>query len=210
MPAKKVRRRLVQLLGRMRRAAATTGEPSVRAGLKQFLKVTRSYWPGLFRCYDAADLPRTNNDLEHTFGSHRYHERRSSGRRRASPGLVVMGSARLVSGLATRLRPERGCSCRRAMWRVGESCERSWRDAVKVGASNGDFAMTGRLSREVGATVSPVNFALFFFKRCRTSDLFLLCGLLLLEHHRPVMLASTVASSKSCISSRWSRRARVS
>ncbi|HWT78832.1 MAG TPA: hypothetical protein VN648_08505, partial [Candidatus Methylomirabilis sp.] len=45
----------------MRRAATTTGEPSVRAGLKQFLKVTRSYWPGLFRCYDAADLPRTNN-----------------------------------------------------------------------------------------------------------------------------------------------------
>ena len=92
LPTKKVRRRLVQLLGRMRRAATTTGEPSVRAGLKQFLKVTRSYWPGLFRCYDAADLPRTNNDLEHTFGSHRYHERRSSGRRRASPGLVVMGS----------------------------------------------------------------------------------------------------------------------
>jgi hypothetical protein len=108
LPAKKVRRRLVQLLVRMRRAAATTGEPSVRAGLKQFLKVTQSYWPGLFRCYESADVPRTNNDLEHTFGSHRYHERRSSGRRRASPGLVVMGSARVISGLATRLRPEEG------------------------------------------------------------------------------------------------------
>jgi hypothetical protein len=55
-----------------------------------------------------ADLPRTNNDLEHAFGSHRYHERRASGRRRASPGLVVMGSARVISGLATRLRPEEG------------------------------------------------------------------------------------------------------
>jgi hypothetical protein len=107
LPAKKVRRRLVQLLVRMRKAA-TTGEPSVRAGLKQFLKVTKSYWPGLFGCYDSADLPRTNNDLEHTFGSHRYHERRASGRRRASPGLVVMGSARVISGLATRLRPEEG------------------------------------------------------------------------------------------------------
>src|SRR4051794_7372411 len=92
----------------MRQAAATTTEPSVRAGLKQFLKVTKSYWPGLFRCYESADLPRTNNDLEHAFGSHRYHERRASGRRRASPGLVVMGSARLISGLATRLRPEEG------------------------------------------------------------------------------------------------------
>jgi hypothetical protein len=108
LPAKKVRRRLVQLLVRMRQAAATTGEPSVRAELRQFLKVTKSYWPGLFRCYESADLPRTNNDLEHTFGSHRYHERRASGRRRASPGLVVMGSARVVSGLATRLRPEEG------------------------------------------------------------------------------------------------------
>jgi hypothetical protein len=108
LPAKKVRRRLVQLLARMRQAAATTGEPSVRAGLKQFVKVTRSYWPGLFGCYESADLPRTNNDLEHTFGSHRYHERRSSGRRRASPGLVVMGSARVVSALATRLRPDEG------------------------------------------------------------------------------------------------------
>jgi hypothetical protein len=108
LPAKKVRRRLVQLLARMRQAAATTGEPSVRAGLKQFLKVTKSYWPGLFRCYESPDVPRTNNDLEQTFGSHRYHERRASGRRRASPGLVVMGSARIISGLATRLRPEEG------------------------------------------------------------------------------------------------------
>jgi hypothetical protein len=108
LPAKKVRRRLVQLLVRMRKAAAETGEPSVRAGLKQFVKVTKSYWAGLFGCYDSADLPRTNNDLEPTFGSHRYHERRASGRRRGSPGWVVMGSARVISGLATRLRPEEG------------------------------------------------------------------------------------------------------
>jgi hypothetical protein len=58
------------------------------------------------------DLPRTNNDLEHAFGSHRYHERRASGRRRAAPGLVVMGSARLISALATRLRPEEGLRLR--------------------------------------------------------------------------------------------------
>src|SRR5207247_2406878 len=108
LPAKKVRRRLVQLLVRMRQAAATATESSVGAGLKNFLKVTQSYWPGLFGCYESPDLPRPTNDLEHTFGSQRYHERRASGRRRASPGLVVMGSARLISGLATRLRPEEG------------------------------------------------------------------------------------------------------
>jgi hypothetical protein len=108
LPAKKVRRRMVQLLARMRRVAATTDEPAVRTGLKQFVKVTRSYWPGLFHCYESSDLPRTNNDLEHTFGSHRYHERRASGRRRGSPGVVVMGPARVISGLATRLRPDEG------------------------------------------------------------------------------------------------------
>jgi len=49
-------------------------------------------------------VPRTNNDLEHLFGSHRYHERRASGRKAASPGLVVRGSVRLVAGVVTRLR----------------------------------------------------------------------------------------------------------
>src|SRR5262249_31707299 len=90
LPTKQVRRRLTQLLVRMRRAAATADEPAVGSGLRHFLKVTKSYRPGLFHCYDCAELPRTNNDLEQAFGSHRYHERRASGRRRASPGLVVM------------------------------------------------------------------------------------------------------------------------
>jgi hypothetical protein len=108
LPAAKVRRRLVQLLARMRQAAATAAEPSVAEDLRHFLKVTKSYWPGLFACYASPDLPRTNNDLEHAFGSHRDHERRASGRRRASPGLVVTGSARVISSLATRLRPEEG------------------------------------------------------------------------------------------------------
>jgi hypothetical protein len=112
LPAKKVRQRLAQLLARMRQAAAKAAEPSVGEGLRHFLKVTKSYWPGLFGCYDSSDLPRTNNDLEHTFGSHRYHERRASGRRCASPGLVVMGSARVISGLATRLRPDEGLALR--------------------------------------------------------------------------------------------------
>lgn len=42
--------------------------------LATFRKVTASYWPGLFHCYDVADLPRTNNGLEQYFGSARYHE----------------------------------------------------------------------------------------------------------------------------------------
>jgi hypothetical protein len=30
-------------------------------------KVSRSYWPGLFHCYDVPSLPRTNNELESRF-----------------------------------------------------------------------------------------------------------------------------------------------
>ena len=72
--------------------------------MDHFVKVTRSYWPGLFASYDTADLPRTNNALEQLFGSHRYHERRASGRKGRSPGMVLRGSVRLVTGLATRNR----------------------------------------------------------------------------------------------------------
>ncbi len=67
-----------------------------------FLKVTTSYWPGLFHCYDVPDLPRTNNELEHFFGSARYHERRATGRKGASPGLVVRGAVRVVAAVASR------------------------------------------------------------------------------------------------------------
>jgi len=107
-PAAEVRRRLSRILSSMRQAAAQTEVEEVRQHLRHFVKVTKSYRPGLFHCYASADLPRTNNDLEHLFGSHRYHERRASGRKGASPGLVVMGSVRVVAGWATRLRPEEG------------------------------------------------------------------------------------------------------
>jgi hypothetical protein len=101
LPGRQVRRRLRRLLGEMRRRAES--EPGLSGALGHFVKVTDGYEPGLFHCYDAADLPRTNNGLEQLFGSHRYHERRSSGRKVASPGLVVRGGVRLVSGVLTRL-----------------------------------------------------------------------------------------------------------
>jgi len=72
--------------------------------MDQFLKVTASYWPGLFHCYTVPDLPRTNNDLEQFFGSVRHHERRASGRKRASATLVLRGSVRVVAAVATRSR----------------------------------------------------------------------------------------------------------
>lgn len=97
-----VKRRLGGLLGAMtrHRAAAGTLAPAVA----HFLKVSRSYWPGLFHCYEVSELPRTNNDLEQSFGAHRYHERRATGRKGASPALVLRGSVQLIAATATRLR----------------------------------------------------------------------------------------------------------
>ena len=93
-------RGLIAALARHRRAAGRLAESFLH-----FRKVTRGSWPGLFRCYDAAGLPRTNNELEQFFGSYRYHERRARGRKVACPGTVVRGSVRLVASAATRLRP---------------------------------------------------------------------------------------------------------
>ncbi len=68
-----------------------------------FRKVTDSYGDGLFQCYQVKDLPRTNNNLEQYFGTARHVERRVTGRKRASPTLVVRGSVRVVAAGATRL-----------------------------------------------------------------------------------------------------------
>ena len=68
------------------------GRQTLQGAVWLFLKVTKSYWKGLFRCYRfPRTLPRTNNDLEHHFGIARYDERRASGRRNASPAMVVRG-----------------------------------------------------------------------------------------------------------------------
>src|SRR5579863_3295261 len=76
--------------------------------LSTFRKVTASYWPGLFHCYDVPGLPRTNNELEQYFGSARYHERRATGQKQMSPAVVVRGSVRIVASVASRLYPFAG------------------------------------------------------------------------------------------------------
>lgn len=99
--AGQVRQTYEHLLNEMEQAP-TSSETLARM-LSTFRKVTRSYWTGLFHCYDQADLPRTNNALEQYFGSVRYHERRTTGRKQASPGLVVRGAVRVVASVASRL-----------------------------------------------------------------------------------------------------------
>ena len=103
LTAQQVQRRFIGLVGAMARWQPHSG--SLEPAVAHFLKVTRSYWSGLFHCYDVPGLPRTNNDLEHLFGQHRYLERRITGRKVVSPALVIRGSVRLVAAVMTRLRP---------------------------------------------------------------------------------------------------------
>ena len=113
-----VRQQYSGLLGAMCRWRERAG--NLDPAVDHFLKVSRSYWSGLFHCYDVEGLPRTNNDLEQMFGSFRYHERRASGRKVASPSLVVRGSARIIAAVATRQRSFSGddlAQCDLPAWR---------------------------------------------------------------------------------------------
>jgi hypothetical protein len=100
-PGGEVRRRMDDLLAEMRDEQATVG--TLQPAVAHFLKVSASYWPGLFHCYDVDGLPRTNNGQEQYFGSARYHQRRASGRIHASAATVVRGSVRVLASTATRL-----------------------------------------------------------------------------------------------------------
>ncbi|GHO56205.1 hypothetical protein KSB_46800 [Ktedonobacter robiniae] len=119
LSAAQVRQTYETLLTEMERIS-TPSEPLITM-LSTFRKVTASYWPGLFHCYDQADLPRTNNELEQYFGSARYHERRTTGRKQASPGVVVRGAVRVVASVASRLHTFSGaelCPTDLTRWRT--------------------------------------------------------------------------------------------
>lgn len=78
-------------------------DESVAGWATTFYKVSRSYWRGLFHCYDLPEVPRTNNDLEQYFGTARHHERRATGHKSATSGLMVRGAVRVVAAVATPL-----------------------------------------------------------------------------------------------------------
>lgn len=97
-----VRRAYRQHLAVMSRQRAQAGPLAPAVGA--FLKVTRSYWRGLFRCYEVPDLPRTNNALEQVFGAARCQTRRMTGKKAAPPSLVVRGAVQLTVAVASRTR----------------------------------------------------------------------------------------------------------
>lgn len=77
---------------------------SLADSITHLLKITRSYWSGLFHCYQVENLPKTNNDLEQVFGSFRHHTRRTTGRKKAPASLLIRGSSRLMAAVVTRIK----------------------------------------------------------------------------------------------------------
>lgn len=100
-PVTTLKREYQRLLETM--AQQQDGLGALAPAVAHFQKVTASYWDGLFHSYQIKDLPRTNNDLEQYFGTARHIERRVTGRKRASPTLIVRGSVRVVAAGASRL-----------------------------------------------------------------------------------------------------------
>jgi hypothetical protein len=97
-----VRADYAALLVEMRTRREVAGD--LAPAIDHFLKVTDSYAPGLFHCYTVEGLPPTDNDLEHVFGTARHHERRTTGRKVASPALVVRGAVRVLAAVASQQR----------------------------------------------------------------------------------------------------------
>lgn len=97
-----VRQRFEQLLQTMENNKEQAG--TLVTGVEHFLKVSRSYAPGLFHCYNLENLPRTNNDLEQIFGRWRHNQRRCTGRKVAPASLLVRGSVQIVAAIATHQR----------------------------------------------------------------------------------------------------------
>jgi hypothetical protein len=95
-----VRERYLAWIKHMQAQKVTLG--ALSTAIDHVVEITENFAPGLFRCDDLPDLPRTNNDLEHCFGVARAHERRATGRRGAIPGVVVRGSVRLMAVILTQ------------------------------------------------------------------------------------------------------------
>ena len=102
------------------------------AAVDHFCKVTRSYRPGLFHCYAVADLPRTNNDLEHLSARSATTSGARRGRKAASPAVVLRGEVRLIAAVATRQHPPSGAELgQRRSGTVERDSASGWNHAAK-------------------------------------------------------------------------------
>jgi hypothetical protein len=88
-----VRRELEQMV------SAWVQQPDVRPLTRRLVRkwksMSKSWLPGILHCYDVPGLPRSNLDLESTFGTLRRAQRRTSGRKETTP-IRIFGPGQIV------------------------------------------------------------------------------------------------------------------
>ena len=105
--AAQVKRVLRRYLNRLQEEAPRRGRGAQTGHFVDHLvKVTDSYWPGLFHTYDHAKIPRTTNSIEGFFGSTKHSVRSTSGRTSTAGGKMESCGEFVVQAQAlTRIMP---------------------------------------------------------------------------------------------------------
>lgn len=82
------------------RALQRKADTSAAPILKEWIKLTNSYWPGLFHCYIDTRIPQTNNEMERFIKELKTLERRLS--RMPKPALRFTRNAPVNATFANR------------------------------------------------------------------------------------------------------------
>ena len=90
-PSYQARMQLGRCMSEAGRAIEETDDDLVSDALKEFARVLRSHWRGLFACYDDERIPRTNNGMESLIGSKKQTYRRITGRQHWGRYIVRFG-----------------------------------------------------------------------------------------------------------------------
>ncbi len=90
-PSYQARMQLGRCISEIERAIKETDDDLVREALKEFVRVLRSHWWGLFSCYDDDRIPHSNNGLESFIGSKKQAYRRITGRQHWGRYIVRFG-----------------------------------------------------------------------------------------------------------------------
>lgn len=88
--ARQVKQDVKQFLDHLEQEAAEhPADAEVSAGI---VKAVRHRWWGLFTCYQIANVPSSNNDLETFFKNMKHHQRRITGRKSVHDFILRYGS----------------------------------------------------------------------------------------------------------------------
>jgi hypothetical protein len=88
--ARQVKRDVKQFLDQLEHEATEqSADAEVMAGI---VKAVRHRWWGLFTCYQIANVPSSNNDLETFFKDMKHHQRRITGRKSVHDFILRYGS----------------------------------------------------------------------------------------------------------------------